>query len=624
MHNSRTSTVTSLESPMAVGRLGRIEMKYVMSIGWLMIATSAAVAAPAANTSPPDRLGAHVLVFNGRMPVQQIQTRVDEIARQQISNQFGPERYALLFEPGSYGSAARPLTIQVGYYTQVSGLGASPGEVVIHGTVQVRNQCFKGQCGALDNFWRSISNLTVDVPASAAGCESGEIWAVSQAAPMRRVRVLGGELKLTDTCSRPSYASGGFIADSQFDRPVQNGGQQQFLVRNSDIQGWSNGSWNQVFAGVRGAPAPCFPARPNCGPYTTIAASPAVREAPFVFADSRHHYQVFVPGLERNVAGTSWSGRAASGHTLALDAFYIASPADSAATLNTALASGKNLILSPGVYHLRESIAVQRADTIILGLGFPTLVPEGGVIPMTVSAAHGVSISGLLFDAGETNSPELLRVGVPSAHENAPSDDPTSLHDVFFRIGGAAPGRATVSLVINSDNVILDDIWAWRADHGQFVGWTTNTADTGLIVNGNNVTAYGLFVEHYQKTEVIWNGDNGTDVFLQNEMPYDPPAQAAWRESPDVDGFSAFKLGDAVTHFHGYGMGSYCYFSQGVAIYASDAFEVPPTLPPASLQNLFTIFLAAGSGGIRNVINGQGGSYTAGNPHGPVTVSSYP
>ena len=599
-------------------------MKYAKWIGCLLMTAPIVPASAAPVRSLPERLGAHVLVFNAKMPLKQIQARVDAVARRQISNQFGPERYALLFEPGTYGSPTHPLNIQVGYYTQVSGLGAAPDGVVIHGAVQVRNQCFKGQCGALDNFWRSLSNLTIQVSAAGSGCESGEIWAVSQAAPMRRVRVLGGELKLTDSCTKPSYASGGFIADSQFDRTAKNGGQQQFLVRNSDIQGWSNGSWNQVFAGVRGAPGQCFPAQASCGgPYTTLAASPVIREAPFLFVDSRHRYQVFVPGAEKNLAGTSWSGRSAPGQILAIDSFYVASPADSAASINTALGRGKNLIFTPGVYHLRESIAVQRPDTVVLGLGLATLVPDGGVIPMTVGAAQGVSISGILFDAGESNSPELLRVGVPGVHIDA-SNDPTTLHDVFFRIGGATPGRATVSLVVNSDDVILDDIWAWRADHGQFVGWTTNTADTGLIVNGNNVTAYGLFVEHYQKTEVIWNGNNGTDIFFQNEMPYDPPTQAAWRESPDVEGFLAFKVGEAVTRFHGYGMGSYCYFNQGVAIYASDAFEVPSALPPGSLQNLFTIFLAAGSGGIRNVINHQGGSYTAGNPHGPVTVPSYP
>ncbi len=109
--------------------------------------------------------------------------------------------------------------------------------------------------------------------------------------------------------------------------------------------------------------------------------------------------------------------------------------------------------------------------------------------------------------------------------------DPSALFDIFFRIGGATPGRASSALIIESDNVILDDIWAWRADHGAGVGWTSNTADSGLIVNGDNVTAYGLFIEHFQKSEVIWNGNHGTDVFLKNEMPFDPPSQAAWSES---------------------------------------------------------------------------------------------
>jgi len=47
-------------------------------------------------------------------------------------------------------------------------------------------------------------------------------------------------------------------------------------------------------------------------------------------------------------------------------------------------------------------------------------------------------------------------------------------------------------------------------DHGAGVGWTRNTADTGLEVTGDNVTATGLFVEHYQKNEVIWSGQGRT------------------------------------------------------------------------------------------------------------------
>ena len=100
--------------------------------------------------------------------------------------------------------------------------------------------------------------------------------------------------------------------------------------------------------------------------------------------------------------------------------------------------------------------------------------------------------------------------------------------DVFFRIGGPHVGKATLGLVVNSDNVIMDDIWSWRADHGVAgsVGWDINTSDTGLVVNGDNVTATGLFVEHFQKYNVIWNGENGKTVFFQNELPYDAPNQA--------------------------------------------------------------------------------------------------
>ena len=121
------------------------------------------------------------------------------------------------------------------------------------------------------------------------------------------------------------------------------------------------------------------------------------------------------------------------------------------------------------------------------------------------------------MDAGTVKSDVLVQIGTPHAHKSDPND-PTSLQDVFFRIGGATPGKATTSLVVNSDDVILDDIWAWRADHGVdgSVGWTVNTGDTVLIVNGNNVTALGLFVEHYQKYNVIWNGEGGQTIFFQN------------------------------------------------------------------------------------------------------------
>jgi hypothetical protein len=311
--------------------------------------------------------------------------------------------------------------------------------------------------------------------------------------------------------------------------------------------------------------------------------------------------------------------------SLPLNKFYVAKPSDSAATINSALGSGRNLILTPGIYHLNQSISVTRPDSVVLGLGFPTLIPTNGTAAMTTARAKGILISGIIFDAGPTKSPVLLQVGSGLARSDNEASDPSALTDVFFRVGGAEPGSATNSLIVNSNNVILDDIWAWRADHGNGVGWTSNTADTGVIVNGDNVTALGLFVEHYQKYEVIWNGNGGTNIFFQNEMPYDPPSQAAWMEASGVDGWAAFKVADTVTRFSGYGMGSYSFFNQGVSIYAANAFEVPANLPASSLHNLLTIFLStAGSGGILNVINDTGGSSTIANPDVPVTVLSYP
>jgi len=408
---------------------------------------------------------------------------------------------------------------------------------------------------------------------------------------------------------------------------VINGSQQQWITRNSKVDLWTNAVWNQVFSGVMGAPAQCFPGVPKgCGPYTTLTTSPVTREAPYLYLDSAGNYNVFVPSAQFNTRGTTWGSGQTPGISMSIDQFFVAQPTDSAATINLALSRGKNLILTPGVYHLDQSIDVTRPDSVVLGLGFPTLVPNNGIVSMNVSRAQGMLISGIIFDAGTTNSPVLLQVGSGHARSDNEATDPSVLFDVLFRIGGATPGKATTALVVNSNNVILDDIWSWRADHGNGVGWTSNTADTGVIVNGDNVTAYGLFVEHYQKFNVIWNGNGGTDVFFQNELPYDVPSQAAWMEAPGVDGYAAFKVSDSVTSFAGYGMGSYSFFNQGLDIFAANAFEVPTTLPAGSLHDLLTIFLdkVHGKGGILNVINNIGGPSVITNPDVVVPVVSYP
>jgi hypothetical protein len=584
--------------------------------------TASRTAAP----GQPD-FGPNVYVFSPGMPQSQIQARVNSIASRQAGNQFGTQRYALLFEPGSYGSDADPLFLQVGYYTSVAGLGTSPGDVVIHGAVDSFNRCFPpapgsaGNCTALDNYWRSMSNLTIDFPAPPSGApcqQTAEFWATSQASPVRRVEV-NGPTSLEDYCSKPGYSSGGFIADSKFSGSMLNGSQQQFLVRNSALSSWSNGVWNQVFSGDVGAPGQNFG---TGGQYTTLPVSPVTEEEPFLQVDSGGTYSVFVPAVRHGSVGPSWASSPTPGTAVPIQRFFIATPGDPVPVINAALARGQDLILTPGVYNLHQTIEVTRPDTVVLGLGFATMVPADGIVAMRVASVPGVKLSGMIFAAGPVNSPVLLQVG--SGPGPADPADPTLVQDVFFQIGGAAPGKATTSLVVNSSQVILDDIWAWRADHGSGVGWTDNVGDTGVAVNGDDVTAYGLFVEHYEKYEVIWNGKDGTDIFFENEMPYDPPGTAAWMANSATDGYPAFLITGRAAGFQGYGMGSYSFFNRGVPVFATSAFQTAD--PPGSeLHDLLTIFLStAGSGGIDHVVNGTGGSSTAANPDRPVDVVSYP
>ncbi len=583
----------------------------------MMSAFPTTVAAKADKTQD---LGPNVLIFDPSMPTSEIQAKVDAITAEMVDNEMGTQRYALLFMPGTYGSPEEPLIIQVGYYTEVAGLGALPTDVVINGHVDVYNRCLApDNCIALVNFWRSVSNLTINVMGLEGCYASGDFWAVSQAAPMRRVNITGGNLTLQDYCTAgPQYASGGFISDSQTGFII-NGSQQQFLVRNSSIGGWSNGVWNQVFSGVIGAPPQSFGPTPyDPPPYTTLETSPVTRERPFLYVDDSGSYSVFVPTVQFDSRGISWADGNLEGTSISLKDFFIATPDSGAQKINVALAKGMNVLFTPGIYHLDRELKVKRPDTVVLGLGFPSLVPDNGQVAMSVADVVGVKLAGMLIDAGPINSPALLEVGKPHAHKSDPAN-PTTLNDMFFRIGGPHLGKATNTLVVNSDDVILDNIWAWRADHGNGVGWDMNTADTGLIVNGDDVTAYGLFVEHYQKYEVIWNGEGGKTIFFQNEMPYDPPSQEAWSHD-GVNGYAAYLVSDSVQTHEAWGMGSYCYFNQGVDIHAEHAFKVPVT-DGIDLNDILTVFLN-GDGGIDHVVNDTGAAVN--NTNQVTNIVSYP
>jgi len=329
--------------------------------------------------------------------------------------------------------------------------------------------------------------------------------------------------------------------------------------------------------------------------------------------------------LRTNTTGISWANGQQAGTSIPLDQFYLAhAGVDTTATINAALAQGKHLLLTPGVYDLTDTIQVTRADTIVLGIGFATLHPINGKTALSVADVDGVKIAHLLVDAGTTSSPVLIQLGQSGSNASHASN-PTSLIDIFIRVGGGSEiGRAAVSLLVNSNDVIIDHTWIWRADHGvgaNTTGWTINTAKNGLVVNGNNVTAYGLFVEHFQEYQVLWNGNNGRTYFYQSEIPYDPPSQSVFTSGAGVNGWASYKVADTVTNHEAWGLGVYAVFTSP-NVFLTGAIEAPNT-PNVKFHHMVTVNLTA-NGGIQNVINNTGSATPAGVATGTPRVTDYP
>jgi hypothetical protein len=572
-----------------------------------MLALSSHMALAAKRETKPD-FGPNVLVFGPGMPSAEIQEQIDKVYKVQQHNEFGPERNALLFLPGDY-----KVNVPVGFYTEVIGLGVTPDSV--HITGNVHSDASLGHNNATCTFWRAAEGFSVT---PTGGPMNGTMqWAVSQAVPFRRMHVLGSMV----LHQNGGWASGGWMSDTLVDGNVGAGPQQQWISRNSEWGSWTGANWNMVFVGVVHPPEGEWP-KP---PYTKVAETPVVREKPFLQVDAEGRYSVRVPSLVRNTVGITWRGGSTPGKTIPLSRFYLAHPdVDTAATVNAQLDAGKNLLLTPGIYELTEPIRVTRPDTVVMGLGFATLKPVKGTAALTTADVDGVIIAGLLFDAGPEISPVLLEVG-PTGSNASHARNPISLHDVFFRAGGAGVGRTKVNLRINSNDTLVDHTWIWRADHGAGVGWTLNTSANGLVVNGNNVTVYGLFVEHHQEFQVLWNGNGGRTYFYQSEIPYDPPDQASWTSGLDskgerTNGWASYKVADGVTSHEAWGLGIYSVFRHPDVV-LSRAIEVPRA-PGVKFHHMITVALD-NLGEISNVIDDAGGP-TSTKPRFTPKVTEFP
>ncbi len=561
----------------------------MLRLGLSLTLLALSVPASAATTPPPD-FGSNVLVFNPSMPSTTIQAQIDKIYATQRRNEFGPERSAMLFLPGDY-----TVDVPIGFYTQVLGLGTSPDSV--HITGNVHSDAAARNNNATTTFWRAAENFSV------APANGSMQWAVSQAAPFRRMHIQGDIVLHQNN----GWASGGWMSDTLIDGNVAAGPQQQWISRNSEWRSWTGANWNMVFVGVPNPPDGDWP-KP---PYTKIAKTPIIREKPFLQVDSTGNYSVRVPAIRTDSSGITWHAAITPGRNIPIAQFYIAHPnRDNAATINAQLAKGKDLILTPGIYNLTEPIHVTHPNAVVLGLGFATLHPVNGTAAMTTADADGIILAGLLFDAGPTSSPVLLQIAPAKSHADH-YKNPISLHDVFFRVGGAGPGRAVVNLEINANDTIIDHTWIWRADHGANVGWDANTSANGLVVNADKVTVYGLFVEHHQQFQVLWNGNNGRTYFYQSEIPYDPPGQPSFTSAPGTNGWASYKVADTVTTHEAWGLGIYSVFRHpDVAL--TRAIEVPVN-PNIRFHDMITVALDD-KGEISNVINNTGGP-TALAPH---------
>jgi hypothetical protein len=529
-------------------------------------------------------LGENVFVFDPGMNMKEVQTLLDTIFLRQTGRkgEFTKNRYALLFKPGRY-----ELDVRVDYYMQVLGLGRSPDDVVIHGAVRSNTTMWKS---VLCNFWRAVENLTIEP------VKDTMIWGVSQASPLRRVHVKGN-LQLFDK----GYASGGFLADSKVDGTVNSGPQQQWFTRNSNIGKWIGSNWNMMFVGVNGAPVQNWPE----GSYTTIQETPLIREKPYLTFDEKG-FNVKVPQLKKSSSGPGWLKDSDSDKTIGIERFYIADPAtDNSETINSALAKGKNILFTPGRYMLDKSILVRQPGTIIMGIGMATLIPVNGNAAVEISDVDGVTVCGLTIDAGSKFSQILFRAGEPGSKKSH-IKNPLFLYDLFFRVGGPAEGSASCCLEVNSNDVYIDHTWLWRADHGNGVGWDKNRCANGLIVNGDNVTIYGLFNEHFQEYQTLWNGNNGRLYFYQSEMPYDPPSVNAWQHN-GINGYASYKVSDKVTSHEAWGLGIYNVFYDAPVI-VDNAIETPAALEDR-IHNKIIFWLNGNKESVvKSIINGKGGA----------------
>lgn len=353
-----------------------------------------------------------------------------------------------------------------------------------------------------------------------------------------------------------------------------------------------------VFVGDGGAP-PSHCGLQDAPPATTIEKTPTIVEKPYIVSDGNNGFSLMIPKLETDKVGPTPGFENAD--EVPFEQVYVASDSDSAETINAKLEEGLHLVLQPGQYKLTDTIKVTKENTVVLGLGLATLISTTGKPCISVDNVDGVKISGLLLQAGESDSDALLKWGEQGYQGS--ETNPGAMHDVFARVGGPNHKEDTVTVdkmvQINSGNVIIDDTWMWRADHGVDgqIFDKDNYVSTGLQINGDNVTGYGIACEHTLGNLLEWNGENGRTYFYQSEYPYDVDQDYA-----DA-GFASYKVGDNVQNHEAWGVGVYSFFRDH-SVNMENGIKSPLN-DGIKFHNSLSVFLN-GNGSIKHIINEDG------------------
>lgn len=386
------------------------------SLSLIVAPTAVCARETSVRATAPD-FGPNVILLDPSMPVDRINETLQRVEKG--SDPWTKTRTAIYLLPGTYGKPAAKnaqkaasgyINSVVGPMTSIQGLGAAPGDVVVNGNLRI--------IGNLGTFWRSLQNMRINPidPESPGALR----WIVSEASPLRRIDI-SGDLDL----GVGHVAFGAAIGNTRVSGVVNSGngrakgvpgagGQAHYYAQDSAFKGgWIGQSVNFVFSGVQGAPPTDFGPRAGKdgpGDKTTLGTTPVSRDAPFLFVD-RGRYNVFVPKARMNARGIAWGLGNSNGDVQPINAYFIAKPTDNAATINAALAGGKNLLLTPGVYELDAPIDVTRPGTVVLGMGYATLQPVRGTPALRIGDVPGVVVSSLVVDAGLQNSDVLIEVG---------------------------------------------------------------------------------------------------------------------------------------------------------------------------------------------------------------------